>query len=475
MARVWWGPVGITFLRFWHCAKVNRRERIFGSIIANPNGMKSKRKLFAILTAFLCASQIATAQEQEIISLSQYARIGQGESKTKRPIEIVDREIYSPKSVRFSADAKKIYINSLEGGKTVVYSWPGLKKMRTISHRFSTSREELFRYDVGEFDYRYYSEPSNAKRNEFMGKPVESELSADGKYLWVPYYRRDWDASAVSPSAIAIIDTESDQIVRVMPTGPIPKYVVASPDGRYVAVVNWGDNTVSLIDTSSGDPRRFRYIGHMTVEKQLSQEDLGGTDRDSTCGFCLRGAIFSPDSQHLIVARMGKGGIAGFHIPTQQYLGSIMNIPSTPRHLVLSPDGQTIYASSNSAGAISKAPLSKVIQALEGARGKRVDGPRWKSTSVGKGARTLDISPGGRFLFVAVNQSSELVVLDSETLQELSRMNVDPYAVGLAVAPDLSAVVLTSQGHPGTGGGNAVNIIRIRADDSATSIQLKLR
>ena len=432
--------------------------------------MKSKRKLLTVLTAVLCLSQVAVAQEQEIISLSQYARIGQGESKTKRLVEIVDREIYSPKSVRFSADAKKIYINSLEGGKTVVYSWPGLKKMKSISHRFSSSRAELFRYDVGDFDYQYYSEPSSGKRDEFVGKPVESELSADGKYLWVPYYRRDWDVSAQSPSAIAIIDTETDEIVRVMPTGPIPKYVVASPDGRHVAVVNWGDNTVSLIDTSSGDPRRYRYVGHMTVEKQLSQEDLAGTDRDSTCGFCLRGAIFSPDSQYLIVARMGKGGIAGFHIPSQKYLGSIMNIASTPRHLVLSPDGKTIYASSNQAGVISKASLEKVIQALESAHGRRIDGPKWKSAVVGKGARTLDISPKGRFLFVA-----ELVVVDSETLEVFSRMNVDPYAVGLAIAPDLSAVVLTSQGHAGAGGGNAVNIIRIRADDKAPGIQIKLQ
>lgn len=422
--------------------------------------------LLPLFALFLSVPQVAVAQEQEIIALSNHARIGRGSFKNKLPIDIVDSEIYSPKSVRFSADATKFYVNSLEGGKTVVYSWPSLRKMKTISHRFTSKNANLFQREENIFDYAYYSEPPTGNRNEFVGKPVESELSVDGRYLWVPYYRRDWDASAQSPSAIAIIDTQSDEIVRVMPTGPIPKYVTASADGRYVAVVNWGDNTIGLIDTASGDPRRYEYVAHLTVEKQLTQEGLEGTDRDSTCGYCLRGAVFTPDSQYLIVARMGKGGVAGFHVPTRKYLGSIMNIASTPRHLVLSPDGQTIYASSNYSGFISKSPLASIVDALISAKGKRIDGPKWKTSFVGKGARTLDISPKGRFLFVAVNQSSELVTLDSETLQVLSRINVDPFAVGLAVAPDLSAIILTSQGHEGKGGGNAVNIIRVRADDN---------
>lgn len=441
-----------------------------------------KKLSLLILTLFLGFQSTSGAQdyygyqqqERELISLTNYGRIANGSFKDKRPVDITDRDIYSPKSVRFSADATKLYINSLEGGRTVVYSWPQLKKLKTIRHRFTAKDAALFEGEETVFDYEYYSTPPTGNVNEFTGKPVESELSADGRYLWVPYYRRDWDPSGQSPGAIGVIDTRTDQIVRVMQTGPVPKYVTASPDGKYVAVMNWGDNTVGLIDTSSGDPRQYRYVAHMVVEEQLSQADLAGTDRDKTCGFCLRGSVFTPDSQYLIVSRMGKGGIAGFHIPSRSYLGSIMNIASTPRHLVLSPDGQTIFASSNFAGYISKAPLSSIVNTFIKAKGKRVSGPKWQSTFVGKGARTLDISPGGRFLFVAVNNSAELVTLDSQTLDVLARINVDPFAVGLAVAPDMSAVVLTSQGRDGVGG-NAVNIIRVKADDNISVRTLKLQ
>jgi len=393
------------------------------------------------------------------VRLERYGRIHNGGGGAPLRVNIRDGEVNSPKSVRFSADNRKIYINSLEGAQTLVYSWPDLVKGKTIDHRFGPHNAHLFDGETTVFNYPYFQ--SRGDVNTFRGKPVESELSHQGRFLWVTYYRRDFDSSGQSPSAVAIIDTATDEIVRVMPTGPIPKYVVASPDGRYVAIIHWGDNTVGLIDTSSGDPRNFRYTSHLTVEAQMSQAGKGGTNRDATCGFCLRGAVFTADSQHLLVARMGQGGVAGFHIPTKRYLGSVMNVKSTPRHLVLSPDGRTLYASSNVSGYISGVPASEVIAHLERAGGKRVPGPSWKGVAVGSGARTVDISNDGQFLFVAVNNSSELVVVHAPSLNVLSRIKVDPYAVGLALAPDNSAVILTAQGRKGKGGGNSVNLVAV--------------
>lgn len=398
--------------------------------------------------------------DDAFLRLEHVARIRNFDAHDRLRFDVKDSEIYSPKSVRFSANGKKIYINSLEGGLTVVYSWPGLQKLKTIHHRFTNRDSHLFFNETTVFNYPYFKDSPSGDPNVFTGKPVESELSHNGRYLWIPYYRRSFDTFGQSPGAVAIVDTRTDQIVRVMPTGPIPKYVSASPDERYVAITHWGDNTVGLIDTSSGEPALFEYVDHFTVEEKLPQNTLAGTDRDKTCGFCLRGTVFSPDGDYLLVARMGKGGVAGFHIPTRRYLGSVMNIRSTPRHLVLSPDTQTLYASSNYLGYVSKVSLKSLIASLEAAGGRRVNGPRWDEVSVGKGARTLDVSHDGSLLFVAVNDTSELVVVDSASLQIITRMTVDPYAVGLAVAPDSSAVILTSQGRSGRGG-NSVNIITV--------------
>ncbi len=415
-----------------------------------------------LATLALLMTQAAAAFAQNLqLDLERYGRIHNGVPGARLKVDIRDGEIYSPKSVRYSADGRKLYINSLEGSKTVVYSWPELKKLNTISHRFTAKDAALFQGEDTVFDYRYFRSSPSGDNNVFAGKPVESELSHDGRYLWIPYYRRDFDAYGQSPGAIAIVDTRDDKILRVMPTGPIPKYVVASPDGRFVAVIHWGDNTIGLIDTSANDPRDYKYVAHLKVESQLTQADKANTDRDKTCGYCLRGSVFSPDSQYLLVARMGQGGIAGFHIPSRKYLGTVMNVKSTPRHLVLSRDGRHLFASANVSGFISKVSLAPLIAALEGANGKRISGPRWQDTAVGVGARTVDITHDGRFLFVAVNNTSELVAVHAESMQVVSRVKVDPYAVGLAVAPDDRTVVLTSQGRSGKGGGNAVNFIRV--------------
>lgn len=415
----------------------------------------------------------AHAFAAERLVLTHHAKITAAGPNKSLPVALDrDPEINSPKSVRFSADGTKLYINALEGGKTVVYAWPELRKIKTISHKFTVADRGLFQGESNFYDYPYYARVSDT--NVFMGKPVESELSHGGRWLWIPYYRRDYDHSGQSPSAVAIVDTQTDEIVRVMPTGPIPKYVAASPDGRYVVVTHWGDNTLGLIDTSSGDPRNFKYAGHLTVEKRMSQAGLGGTNRDGTCGFCLRGTVFTADSKHILVARMGGGGIAGFEVATQRYLGTVTDIAATPRHLALSPDGSILYASSNGAGVVSKAYTAAVVQALESARGGRVVSKAFVGAHVGSGARTLAVSHDGKLIFVALNRPSKLAVLDSGSLKTLAIADITPFAVGLAVAQDLSGIAVTSQGRAGQGGGETVSVLKLGVvSDSAPALRLR--
>ena len=58
-----------------------------------------------------------------------------------------------------------------------------------------------------------------------------------------------------------------------------------------MVVTHWGDNTLGVIDTSAQDPSDFRYLPErLVVERALSQSGLG-KNRDSACGFCLRGTV----------------------------------------------------------------------------------------------------------------------------------------------------------------------------------------
>jgi DNA-binding beta-propeller fold protein YncE len=363
--------------------------------------------------------------------------------------------------VRFSVDGTKVYVNAMEAYATVVYEWPSLKKRKSISHVFTADDSALFRGEKTVFDYRYHSRPRRAgEENVFRGKPVESELSHGGRYLWIPYYRRSFDRNGSSPSAVAIVDTATDEIVRIMPTGPIPKYVAVSPDNRYLAVSHWGDNTVGVIDISSSNPDDFAYVNHLVVEKRLRLDNLGGVDRDKVCGFCLRGTVFAPDSRTLLVARMGGGGIAVFDVPTGAYRGTVYGMKATPRHLLLSKKGD-LFVSSNSSGYVSKIPLDTLLDAVSRNEGGNTTLSGWRETRVGSGARTITFSPDEEYVYAAVNVSSEIVMMDADNMRVLARAKVDPFTVGLAASADGTHLWTTSQGRAGYGGGNSVNIFRV--------------
>jgi len=247
------------------------------------------------------------------------------QSKTMSPkdtLSVYERAINSPKSVTYSKDGSKFYVNSLEGYTTIVFDSKSLKKLKEIRHEFNAENNYLFKDNENSvFDYKF--KQTKSEYNHFLGKPVESCLSHDGKYLWVTYYRRDWDPKAESPSAVAIIDTEKDEIIRVMPSGPLPKMIACSGDNKYVAVTHWGDNTIGLIDVSSDNPMDFKYISHIIVDNRLSMNFSASSDRDADCGNCLRGTVFTPDNMKILIAKMGGNGIAVIDVATKKYLGTI--------------------------------------------------------------------------------------------------------------------------------------------------------
>lgn len=366
--------------------------------------------------------------------------------------------INSPKSVIFSPDGSKFYINSLEGMETVVFDANSLKKLASISHRFTEKDAPLFQGEDRVYGYQYYSSPKSGSNNCFGGKPVEFAMSHNGKYLWVPYYRRSWDKRATSPSALAIIDTETNKPVRVMPTGTIPKMLAVSPDGNTLAVTNWGDNTIGLIDISSTDPANFRYIKQLVDGYKLPLANLSG-DRDSVCGHCLRGTVFTPDSKHLLVGRMHGGGISVFDVDSGENIGLLTGFPPTPRHLAISADGKKLYVSSNQSGMISEVDLEAALARLTASHNREADA-RPKTLFVGKGARTLSLSPDNKYIYVACNNDSRLAMVDRDNWRVVDSIPLSPYGVGLAVNPSGDRVITTSQGRQGKGG-HKVDVFKV--------------
>ena len=377
-----------------------------------------------------------------------------------------DEDVFSPKSVNFHPDGSKYYVNSLEGCATVVYDRQTNRKLKVISHRHTSGQGPLWNTPSGIYRFTHYADGAT---RAFGGKPVEATFSHGGRYLWVPYYRRTFDLNAQDPSAIAIIDTRVDSIVRMMETGPLPKMIVCSHDGTRVAVTHWGNNTVGLIDISGDDPKQWHHLPYVVVDHELKLDfSLNHeVNRDAHSGLLLRGTVFTPDDRYLLVGCMGGGGIAVIDMrPQPRYVGKIGGI-SNARHLIIK--GGYLYASVNAAGLVQRVPLDSVIHAIEHRQGMSIGLRGWQTCKVGGGARTIEASPSGRYVFAACNSASALYVVDTQRMQAIGHITVDSYPVGLDISQDGRFLVVTSQAR-NYQGGNAVNLYRV---DYADSLEAK--
>ena len=382
-----------------------------------------------------------------------------------------DKDINSPKSVNMHPNATKYYVNSLEGATTVVYDFKTNEKIKVIRHIFTDTDTVLLGSNFKPF-YEFTHYRPDAKHpaspfggwGAFYGKPVESTFTHGGKYLWVPYYRRDYDINAQDPSAVAIIDTETDSIIRLMDTGPLPKMIATSPDGKLVAITQWGDNTVGIINIESENPFDWHYVSLAIIDQKLKLNFsmTKQVDRDDDSGYCLRGTAFTPDNHFLLVGCIAcNNGIAVLDLEKMQYLGRITGNMYNLRHLLIR-DGY-VYLSINRDGYIQRMPLTQflaVIPALKASATKTTPLSGWENCKVGNGARTIEFSPDGRDIYAACNASSTLYVVDVKTFQVVTSMSIDSYPVGLEVSKDGKYVFTTSQGRS-NGGGNCVDIFEV--------------
>ncbi len=393
--------------------------------------------------------------ETSEIRLTFSARIQGYNSYVKSNNDIYDKTIGSPKSAIILEEKNKFYINNLENKATTVYDLENLTMLKNIKHKFTHENSFLFR-DTSLFDYKFNTR--NSQFNIFEGKPVEGCFSHNKKYLWVTYYRRTYDRNAVDPSALAIIDTDKDEIIRVMPTGPLPKMIACSPDNRYIAVTHWGDNTIGIIDISSNDVNSFKYIKLFSVGKRINLKFDNTTkiDRDKDCGYCLRGTVFSPDSKYLLVARMGGGGIAVFDMSNMKYIRSVFGMQTNIRHLAVL--GDLLYISTNITGYVQ---IANIYDLIDSAKNSESNYTNWRSRYVGKGVRTIAVSADGRYIFAAVNNESRVSVIRTDDMSIISTIDVDSFPVGMDIASESSKLVVTSQGKISCGGGQSVMIFDI--------------
>jgi len=160
-------------------------------------------------------------------------------------------------------------------------------------------------------------------------------------------------------------------------------------------VANWCGGSLSIIDTELG--------------KETGRIDLGRYPR---------GIAIDSKSRFAYVALMGEDRIAVINLASSDYSVSwIDDLGQTPRHLCLGPADRFLYLSLSRPGKVLKYDLVKETLVTE--------------VETGREARSMVLTPQGRFLYVVNYLDNTLTKLAADDLSVIQTVETRPKPIGV--------------------------------------------
>ena len=268
---------------------------------------------------------------------------------------------------------------------------------------------------------------------------------------------------------LSIVDPATLRVIAKMPSGPDPHEVVASADGHYAYISNYGFgayNTITTVDLvehrtlSAADlgplrgPHGLAFSGGKVYFTAESAKAIGRYDPASGKVDWVLGTgqnrthmlVVSTDEQHIvtsnvssatvtIIERAAARGPSG--TPSSPASGAmqgdweetVVAVGRGAEGFDVSPDGREIWCANAADGTISMIDkqAKRVIRTLE--------------ANV-TGANRLKFTPDGSRVFVTTLRGPEVVVLDVPSRSEVKRIKVGRGAAGIQMEPDGSRVYI---------------------------------
>lgn len=264
-------------------------------------------------------------------------------------------------------------------------------------------------------------------------KPLGVAISMDGRRAFVT----DNGADTVS-----VVDTSTGEAIAAIPVEDGPFGIALSPDDRYAYVTNSRADTVSVIDTRAAVTigpaipvgRQPRAVALTPDGRYAYVTNFGGDSVSviDTAAFATVGSpIPMPGSPFGLAIARGKVYVANFGNDTVSVIetssgavDAVIPVGDGPFRVAVTPDGSHAYVANSRAGTVS------VIDTQA-------------ATTVGPPIRVGDdpfgiaIAPNGQLALVVNNQSASVSVIDTGTGTTTGQMlSVGPAPYGVAIAPD---------------------------------------
>ena len=264
-----------------------------------------------------------------------------------------------------------------------------------------------------------------------------------------------------SENTLAIVDPSTLKVVARVPIGSDPHEVIASSDGKFAYVSNYGGgafSTLAVVDLAGQKalppielgalrgPHGLAFVGGKVWFTAEAADAIGRYDPATSKIDWILGTgqkrthmIFvSNDSSRIVTSNVssgtmsiivksagrGSGRVPGPGGPPQgDWDQIVIGVGRGPEGFDVSPDGREIWVANAQDGTVS------IIDFAD----KRLI----KTFDAGVvGANRLKFTPDGKRVFISTLRGSDLAIIDSATRTDVMRLSIGTGAAGILMQPD---------------------------------------
>ncbi len=310
------------------------------------------------------------------------------------------------KSVIFNSTGSKLYAMNLEGMS--VYEFDQASRKLTREFKFTPTRGMGWDYNK--------SRPINS----FQEKPVEACFSHDDKILWVSLHNAEgivpiWVDDFSNKKALSTPEQKTIPVTVIYPgqekkdsfrvplieTGKTPKVISRTADSKYLLVSNWHSRNTSVLEMDENNYPYGKVISTIPVSA------------------IPRGVAVDDKNNKSYIAIMGGASLNVVDNKTWKS-ESIMNVWSSPRHIVMDTSGH-LFVSYNSLGTIACIDTET--------------GQQLFTTKTHAQPRTIVLSKNHKFIFVTCYSSDYLDVykINADSFEKVASLPCGGRPVGVDI------------------------------------------
>jgi YVTN family beta-propeller protein len=191
--------------------------------------------------------------------------------------------------------------------------------------------------------------------------------------------------------------------------GDAPRTVAVSPDGMTAVVANNTSRNVSILDLTTSSVRAWVDTGDRPL-----------------------GVAITPDGTHAVVCNGDADTVSIIDLATDIRVANL-SVPGRPAEVAISPDSQTAYVTSISG--TDRVHFIDLAGAASSVSGSLIAGQMGSVGYTFNVVSGLALSPDGSLLAVCISFADELLLIDTGSQTELTRVTVGDFPIRVSIEP----------------------------------------